>query len=141
MIRRPPRSTLTDTLFPYTTLFRSGVVRDVAFVEHLGPRREFEAHAIGVEEIDRAHEDVVVDFVRGLRRRIVVVQDLGDLDALFDEPVIIFIDAFGGNVYRDMVHRPVSLPEIDLRWTRFGARNTGGCSGRALHTTKCEARP
>src|SRR3546814_17143154 len=26
-IRRPPRSTRTDTLFPYTTLFRSGVVR------------------------------------------------------------------------------------------------------------------
>src|SRR3546814_13415267 len=32
MIRRPPRSTRTDTLFPYTTLFRS----------HLDP-----AHAIG----------------------------------------------------------------------------------------------
>src|SRR3546814_19427359 len=32
MIRRPPRSTRTDTLFPYTTLFRShplaGAVRD-----------------------------------------------------------------------------------------------------------------
>src|SRR3546814_14659709 len=28
MIRRPPRSTLTDTLFPYTTLFRS-VLADV----------------------------------------------------------------------------------------------------------------
>src|SRR3546814_9205533 len=28
MIRRPPRSTRTDTLFPYTTLFRS----------HRGPR-------------------------------------------------------------------------------------------------------
>src|SRR3546814_13330552 len=27
MIRRPPRSTRTDTLFPYTTLFRSGVAR------------------------------------------------------------------------------------------------------------------
>src|SRR3546814_13789281 len=26
MIRRPPRSTRTDTLFPYTTLFRSGLV-------------------------------------------------------------------------------------------------------------------
>src|SRR3546814_21190212 len=26
MIRRPPRSTRTDTLFPYTTLFRSGFV-------------------------------------------------------------------------------------------------------------------
>src|SRR3546814_8439926 len=34
MIRRPPRSTRTDTLFPYTTLFRSGgheVVEGVAF--------------------------------------------------------------------------------------------------------------
>src|SRR3546814_10697419 len=27
MIRRPPRSTRTDTLFPYTTLFRSPGVR------------------------------------------------------------------------------------------------------------------
>src|SRR3546814_6183778 len=27
MIRRPPRSTRTDTLFPYTTLFRSADVR------------------------------------------------------------------------------------------------------------------
>src|SRR3546814_17118451 len=27
MIRRPPRSTRTDTLFPYTTLFRSDVTR------------------------------------------------------------------------------------------------------------------
>src|SRR3546814_1254748 len=27
MIRRPPRSTRTDTLFPYTTLFRSPEVR------------------------------------------------------------------------------------------------------------------
>src|SRR3546814_9676868 len=28
MIRRPPRATRTDTLFPYTTLFRSKLVRD-----------------------------------------------------------------------------------------------------------------
>src|SRR3546814_19374328 len=30
MIRRPPRSTRTDTLFPYTTLFRSRVGRQRA---------------------------------------------------------------------------------------------------------------
>src|SRR3546814_3539809 len=35
MIRRPPRSTRTDTLFPYTTLFRSGA----AHRRHLQPRR------------------------------------------------------------------------------------------------------
>src|SRR3546814_2833950 len=28
MIRRPPRSTRTDTLFPYTTLFRSARIHD-----------------------------------------------------------------------------------------------------------------
>src|SRR3546814_6342407 len=33
MTRRPPRSTRTDTLFPYTTLFRS-------YVNHVGPRNE-----------------------------------------------------------------------------------------------------
>src|SRR3546814_3596318 len=31
MIRRPPRSTRTDTLFPYTTLFRSTHVMEDAF--------------------------------------------------------------------------------------------------------------
>src|SRR3546814_11779777 len=38
MIRRPPRSTRTDTLFPYTTLFRSqrlSAVRHQIF--HFGP--------------------------------------------------------------------------------------------------------
>src|SRR3546814_7217273 len=30
MIRRPPRSTRHDTLFPYTTLFRSDEAREVA---------------------------------------------------------------------------------------------------------------
>src|SRR3546814_11777160 len=30
MIRRPPRSTRTDTLFPYTTLFRSEGIRRFA---------------------------------------------------------------------------------------------------------------
>src|SRR3546814_21030707 len=32
MIRRPPRSTRTDTLFPYTTLFRSAVYVAVMIV-------------------------------------------------------------------------------------------------------------
>src|SRR3546814_16399183 len=35
MIRRPPRSTRTDTLFPYTTLFRSAL----RLYRHAGSRR------------------------------------------------------------------------------------------------------
>src|SRR3546814_18867997 len=39
MLRRPPRSTRTDTLFPYTTLFRSidAVVDGVAECSRHGP--------------------------------------------------------------------------------------------------------
>src|SRR3546814_5538776 len=36
MIRRPPRSTRTDTLFPYTTLFRSAAARGL---RHPAPGR------------------------------------------------------------------------------------------------------
>src|SRR3546814_18078327 len=39
MIRRPPRSTRTDTLFPYTTLFRSGEqprIRHIRFCNFIG---------------------------------------------------------------------------------------------------------
>src|SRR3546814_11433937 len=36
MVRRPPRSTRTDTLFPYTTLFRYRVIKEV----NLKPPRE-----------------------------------------------------------------------------------------------------
>src|SRR3546814_5202219 len=48
MLRRPPRSTRTDTLFPYTTLFRSnrpvagatlGALRGGRLAEHLLPLR------------------------------------------------------------------------------------------------------
>src|SRR3546814_5907057 len=34
MIRRPPRSTRTDTLFPYTTLFRSLEIQSGALHRH-----------------------------------------------------------------------------------------------------------
>src|SRR3546814_7403152 len=43
MIRRPPRSTRTDTLFPYTTLFRSILAR-LEDDEHVGRVRR---HRVG----------------------------------------------------------------------------------------------
>src|SRR3546814_18632252 len=46
MIRRPPRSTRTDTLFPYTTLFRSIVHRQaVLYAAEYGWDESFEALA------------------------------------------------------------------------------------------------
>src|SRR3546814_20078440 len=63
MIRRPPRSTRTDTLFPYTTLFRSvrlGIAREqqaarrVAVEPMHGKRPALEAEAQAVEMILQA---------------------------------------------------------------------------------------
>src|SRR3546814_2820428 len=48
MIRRPPRSTRTDTLFPYTTLFRS-----VAHVVVPGPAGERQAAGHGQPAVGR----------------------------------------------------------------------------------------
>src|SRR3546814_2635156 len=50
MIRRPPRSTRTDTLFPYTTLFRSRQVPDRAVEVELGP--------LGLPQLSGTHEHV-----------------------------------------------------------------------------------
>src|SRR3546814_7899176 len=44
MIRRPPRSTRTDTLFPYTTLFRAGEPCPHRVPERRDQRRDDQEH-------------------------------------------------------------------------------------------------
>src|SRR3546814_1673442 len=60
MIRRPPRSTRTDTLFPYTTLFRSRLVG----VHDEGLR---EKHDFFIELADTAFDHLFDDVVRTAR--------------------------------------------------------------------------
>src|SRR3546814_14473668 len=61
MIRRPPRSTRTDTLFPYTTLFRS-----LGF----GPARgaEMLSLMLGCGIISRLASGWILDRIGGLSR-------------------------------------------------------------------------
>src|SRR3546814_18977276 len=73
MIRRPPRSTRIDTLFPYTTLFRSHRLRDAVGAEdHGGVVGDFvqlldEDRAALLEVVD--HVAVEHDFVAHVDRR------------------------------------------------------------------------
>src|SRR3546814_2295005 len=62
MIRRPPRSTRTDTLFPYTTLFRS--VRPFVIQRAAAAKAE----ALGVVRADGRHQLVFDGTARGLFR-------------------------------------------------------------------------
>src|SRR3546814_17482019 len=64
MIRRPPRSTRTDTLFPYTTLFRSRRCQDLpgqhlfGYVDDAG-----EAHPVTSTDVNEyIHEVMGEDF-------------------------------------------------------------------------------
>src|SRR3546814_7785914 len=54
MIRRPPRATRTDTLFPYTTLFRSDVGDHIATETDAEPFRCLHA----IPEIETARVDI-----------------------------------------------------------------------------------
>src|SRR3546814_7921285 len=77
MIRRPPRSTRTDTLFPYTTLFRSvaeylHLVGDIMFAL-LEPRahpQEIVPLLLGKRRLERGLDDLPI--LRIARRLIFV---------------------------------------------------------------------
>src|SRR3546814_12169676 len=47
MIRRPPRSTRTDTLFPYTTLFRSEMTRKAVGADFFDGKTPAQLQALG----------------------------------------------------------------------------------------------
>src|SRR3546814_9799784 len=47
MLRLPPRSTRTDTLFPYTTLFRSDFIRNTERNKRCGARIHLLGHSMG----------------------------------------------------------------------------------------------
>src|SRR3546814_9587483 len=65
MIRRPPRSTLTDTLFPYTTLFRSlDLVDSVVLLRGKGSKER-------VVPVGSFARDAVTAYVEGGRRDLV----------------------------------------------------------------------
>src|SRR3546814_3901041 len=76
MIRRPPRSTRTDTLFPYTTLFRS-TYNGVAI---LARDRAIDGVQIGIPGFDDEQKRVIaatVDDVRIVNLYVVNGQDVG----------------------------------------------------------------
>src|SRR3546814_19251390 len=79
MIRRPPRSTRTDTLFPYTTLFRSrAVLRRREGREITGPVRNFGDWTLDLVERTVARADMPPATLTGAEFRV--------LNAFLDRP-------------------------------------------------------
>src|SRR3546814_1902750 len=92
MIRRPPRSTRTDTLFPYTTLFRSAVRLAEEVVRRLAAaadaRQLGDAVRLDVQfpaGLDDRRRDRVVAAARAQRADLALVVAPGEADGVAAE--------------------------------------------------------
>src|SRR3546814_17679876 len=124
MIRRPPRSTRTDTLFPYTTLFRSG---------QLDRARRVAADAVAVA--------LQVIGVAGIVEIIDVIAIVEDVDHIDTKPDLRFV---GHEVQREVFReRDVELAQTPAITVSVGfvrdhaeARGGGADDRRKVRTTE-----
>src|SRR3546814_18120040 len=124
MIRRPPRSTRTDTLFPYTTLFRSyDVVREV---ERLPD----------VPDDDQGYPDAMVGVIGQLaaydhwRQRVTLIENVlvepglsdDELDARYDAAAV-RLEQLAADGARP-IGEPLAQPPAERKgvgWAKSGA--------------------
>src|SRR3546814_3905164 len=107
MIRRPPRSTRTDTLLPYTTLFRS-------LLEEFGTKPPVQDRRITLRVLASPLEIVGDGWVEGMRvRRNQLVEEDGRLVA---RPTDDTEDLACGLVFRSVGYH--GLPVADLPFDR-----------------------
>src|SRR3546814_18212362 len=93
LILRPPRSTLTDHLFPYTTLFRSGV--------HVGTRLRQRRTLLGMSQEKLAQAfgvsfQQVQKYERGANR--ISASRLHLLNRILDVPITYFLEGLPPSV-------------------------------------------
>src|SRR3546814_6069148 len=127
MIRRPPRSTRTDTLFPDTTLFRSYYNRP----NQEGIFRHFEAIVAACDL------PIVLYNVPGRTVTDIAVETIGKLAHAF--PSILGIKDATGAIPRDSAQRAAAGPDFcqlsGNDETALGILATGG-RGCTSHTAK-----
>src|SRR3546814_14577939 len=104
MIRRPPRSTRTDTLFPYTTLFRSDQDRAVAVIDTQSCVRRA-LHLDIAAEVERPFVAAAVGTAQGVSLLRILRLVLEEYEA---------IERAGAAVLGDQMHVRSSA-ELDVR--------------------------
>src|SRR3546814_18555214 len=126
MIRRPPRSTRTDTLFPYTTLFRSRIAaglnesrygvgpREWRIVALLGAAAPMSLNALARESnIDKSQASRTVSELidKKLIRR--------SADAEDGRGISLDLTAAGRRLYQEMF--PAAVARTDRKSTRLNS--------------------
>src|SRR3546814_2762723 len=123
MIRRPPRSTRTDTLFPYTTLFRSQqhhALRPLQAHRRADPRHAGGRQAIADGATDRRSEARVP-------RRDAEIAGGGDVDAAAHGPPLHHRDGgagYGVESAHQFVDVPFIFSPLPAAFIKFGRDNS-----------------
>src|SRR3546814_1799718 len=125
MIRRPPRSTRTDTLFPYTALFRSLVLSADELQDRAVDAVDSDLCDLGalVQPIGLRVE-LDLDLLRQAARRVdsVGVQDLDDGWGRAGHGTLVHVEDRAGRVVRPRHFRhPLALGEEDRKSTRLNS--------------------
>src|SRR3546814_14268869 len=131
MIRRPPRSTRTDTLFPYTTLFRSEGLADLLFAETEAQRRG----AIAMVEGHFSRRVAVweMDLLR-ISALVVAELDFSDEDDVPEgavEKVALLLDALLAEIISETAHPSAVRLRDGIRVLLARSPSAGKWSGRA----------
>src|SRR3546814_13383270 len=113
MIRRPPRSTRTDTLFPYTTLFRS---LEGVFVHHLAADIVTLGHYFS--SLEHRHVDVAVhrqQFGIGRDAHLRGLDEADRFDPAADRDVHAIVDdLLGGGRDRHQPRRALAIDRHEI---------------------------
>src|SRR3546814_19557523 len=136
MIRLPPRSTRTDTLFPYTTLFRSPLAQDAPAARELHDVVDSEEIA-GIAAIANQHEFLVEQRQHLFGHAIVESIERCLPDEMF-EPILRipalwhrFVRIFVGELIEREADARGEAQSLDERQTVFGDK-TRALDGRFL---------
>src|SRR3546814_3914371 len=100
MIRRPPRSTRTDTLFPYPTLFRSRIAEELADHDAANPDRPSAPFAVN-QIVHRSNERLDADMAVIEKHRVpIVITSLGARTDVNDA-----VHGWGGVTFHDVINQ------------------------------------
>src|SRR3546814_18491880 len=121
MIRRPPRSTRTDTLFPYTTLFRSAEAAHLRI--HLADARQDQHRRLHARDAELLEHVVAVHVGQvEIEQDDVVIVELAEIEAFFTQIGGVDVEPLGrGSAERRVGNECVST--CRSRWSPGNKKN------------------
>src|SRR3546814_4130464 len=135
MIRRPPRSTRTDTLFPYTTLFRSVLATNTSSISitRLAQSVSDPARFIGMHFFNPVPTMPLLELIRGVATNDATVERAKAFGKITGKTAIVAADSPGFVVNR------ILIPLLNEACFAAGERLASISDGSEEHTSELQS--